>query len=95
MSTVTRFKQSVSHGKECKAHQPASTWGTPRSVVTCTAYVSRDPFCPWCRNTPEAMEYFLSKIPSNHAKRSQYALKTSQTVLKCPQNKLSQYALKT
>ncbi|MPC83504.1 hypothetical protein E2C01_078216 [Portunus trituberculatus] len=41
MSAVTRFKQSVSHGKERKAHQLSSAfaWATPRSVLTCTAYV--------------------------------------------------------
>ncbi|MPC62655.1 hypothetical protein E2C01_056744 [Portunus trituberculatus] len=41
MSAVTRFKQSVIHGKERKAHQPspASAWATPCTVLTCTAYV--------------------------------------------------------
>ncbi|MPC44114.1 hypothetical protein E2C01_037778 [Portunus trituberculatus] len=56
MSTITRFKQSVSHGKERKAHQPlpASAWATPRPVLTCITYVSLvscDPFCSWCRTT--------------------------------------------
>ncbi|MPC85700.1 hypothetical protein E2C01_080484 [Portunus trituberculatus] len=46
MSAITRFKQSVSqsqpHRKERKAHQslPVSTWATPRSVLTCIAYIS-------------------------------------------------------
>ncbi|MPC19029.1 hypothetical protein E2C01_011933 [Portunus trituberculatus] len=45
MSAVTRFKQSVSqsrpHRKERKAHQPlpTSVRATPRSVLTCIAYV--------------------------------------------------------
>ncbi|MPC51601.1 hypothetical protein E2C01_045450 [Portunus trituberculatus] len=41
MSAITIFKQSVSHGKERKAHQPspASAWATPCLVLTCTAYV--------------------------------------------------------
>ncbi|MPC73814.1 hypothetical protein E2C01_068153 [Portunus trituberculatus] len=57
MSAVTRFKQSVSHGKERKAHQPlpASAWATPRSVLTCIAYISLD--------YPEAMEHFLLQCP--------------------------------
>ncbi|MPC40082.1 hypothetical protein E2C01_033635 [Portunus trituberculatus] len=28
MNAVTRFKQSVNHGKECKAHQPSPTSGS-------------------------------------------------------------------
>ncbi|MPC74952.1 hypothetical protein E2C01_069335 [Portunus trituberculatus] len=49
MSAVTRYKQSISHGKERKAHQPspASAWATPRSVLVCTAYV--------CLVTPSAL----------------------------------------
>ncbi|MPC73528.1 hypothetical protein E2C01_067860 [Portunus trituberculatus] len=41
MSAITRFKQSVSHGKERKAHQPlpTSTWATPCSVLISIAYV--------------------------------------------------------
>ncbi|MPC99618.1 hypothetical protein E2C01_095045 [Portunus trituberculatus] len=43
MSAVTRFNQSVTvgHVKERKTHQPspASAWATPRSVLTCIAYV--------------------------------------------------------
>ncbi|MPC76944.1 hypothetical protein E2C01_071381 [Portunus trituberculatus] len=41
MRAVTRFKQSVSQGKERKAHQPSPTsaWATPRSVLTRTTYV--------------------------------------------------------
>ncbi|MPC74464.1 hypothetical protein E2C01_068823 [Portunus trituberculatus] len=42
MSAVTRFKQSVSHGKERKAQQPlpVSAWATPHSVLTCIVYIS-------------------------------------------------------
>ncbi|MPC66559.1 hypothetical protein E2C01_060708 [Portunus trituberculatus] len=56
MSAVTRFKQSVSHGKECKSHQPspASAWATPRSVLTCT----------------EAMEHFLLQCPRFHSQHT-------------------------
>ncbi|MPC76864.1 hypothetical protein E2C01_071298 [Portunus trituberculatus] len=59
MSAVTRFKQSVSHGKERKAHQPspASSWATPRSVLTCTAYV--------CLVTPSALGVGLPLMPWN------------------------------
>ncbi|MPC76415.1 hypothetical protein E2C01_070825 [Portunus trituberculatus] len=68
MSAVTRFKQSVSHGKEQKAHQllPTSAWAT--LVTTLSALLhrlrrSRDHFCPWCRTIPEAMEHFLLHCP--------------------------------
>ncbi|MPC92461.1 hypothetical protein E2C01_087552 [Portunus trituberculatus] len=59
MSAVTRFKQSVSHGKERKAHQPllASAWATPRSVLTCIAYV--------CLVTPPALSVGLPLRPWN------------------------------
>ncbi|MPC53845.1 hypothetical protein E2C01_047747 [Portunus trituberculatus] len=59
MSTITRFKQSVSHGKECKAHKPSTTsaWATPRSVLTCTAYV--------CLVTPSASGVRLPLRPWN------------------------------
>ncbi|MPC97469.1 hypothetical protein E2C01_092786 [Portunus trituberculatus] len=59
MSAVTRFKQSVSHGKECKARQPlsASAWATPCSVLTCTAYV--------CLMTPSALGVGLPLRPWN------------------------------
>ncbi|MPC51600.1 hypothetical protein E2C01_045449 [Portunus trituberculatus] len=29
--------------------------------------LSRDPFCPWCRTTPEAMEHFLLQCPRFHS----------------------------
>ncbi|MPC33397.1 hypothetical protein E2C01_026746 [Portunus trituberculatus] len=59
MSAVTRFKQSVSHGKERKAHQPspASALATPRSVLTCTTYV--------CLMTPSALGVGLPLRPWN------------------------------
>ncbi|MPD06419.1 hypothetical protein E2C01_102233 [Portunus trituberculatus] len=59
MSAVTRFKQSVSYRKESKAHQPspASGWATPRSVLTCTAYV--------CLVTPSALGVGLPLMPWN------------------------------
>ncbi|MPC39066.1 hypothetical protein E2C01_032585 [Portunus trituberculatus] len=59
MSAVTRFKQSVSHGKERKAHQPLSTsaWATPRSVLTCIAYI--------CLVTPSALGVGLPLRPWN------------------------------
>ncbi|MPD00833.1 hypothetical protein E2C01_096334 [Portunus trituberculatus] len=59
MSTVTRFKQSVCHGKECKPQQPspASAWATPRSVLTCTAYI--------CLMTPSALGVGLPLRPWN------------------------------
>ncbi|MPC86084.1 hypothetical protein E2C01_080898 [Portunus trituberculatus] len=52
MSAITRFKQSVSHGKERKPEQPspASPWVIPCSELTCTAY---------CRTTLETIEHFL------------------------------------
>ncbi|MPD05545.1 hypothetical protein E2C01_101294 [Portunus trituberculatus] len=57
MSAITRFKQSVSHGKERKGHQPF--YPPPpgphhaRSVLTCIAYVSQSfDSCPWCRTYP-------------------------------------------
>ncbi|MPC78903.1 hypothetical protein E2C01_073408 [Portunus trituberculatus] len=46
---------------------PASAWATPYSVLTCTACMSPDPFCHWCRTTPEAMEHFLLQCPSFHS----------------------------
>ncbi|MPC38484.1 hypothetical protein E2C01_031991 [Portunus trituberculatus] len=61
MSTVSviRFKQSVNHGKERKAHQPllASAWATPRSVLSCIAYV--------CPVTPSALGVGLPMRPWN------------------------------
>ncbi|MPC90328.1 hypothetical protein E2C01_085305 [Portunus trituberculatus] len=72
MSAVTRFKQSVSHGKERKAHQPlpASAWATPRSVLTCIPYICFvTPSALWCRTSPEAMEHFrlqCSRLLSQH-----------------------------
>ncbi|MPC90127.1 hypothetical protein E2C01_085098 [Portunus trituberculatus] len=59
MSAVTRFKQSVSHGKERKTNQPspASAWATPCSVFTCTAYV--------CLVTPSALGVGLPLRPWN------------------------------
>ncbi|MPC57941.1 hypothetical protein E2C01_051933 [Portunus trituberculatus] len=30
-------------------------------------HLSRDPFCPWCRTTPEAMEHFLLQCPRYHS----------------------------
>ncbi|MPC47599.1 hypothetical protein E2C01_041350 [Portunus trituberculatus] len=29
--------------------------------------LSRDPFCPWCRTAPEAMEHFLLQCPHFHS----------------------------
>ncbi|MPC29230.1 hypothetical protein E2C01_022452 [Portunus trituberculatus] len=59
MSAITRFKQSVSHGKERKGHQPlpASSWVTPHSVLTCIAYV--------CLLTPSALGVGLPLRPWN------------------------------
>ncbi|MPD04395.1 hypothetical protein E2C01_100080 [Portunus trituberculatus] len=59
MSTVTRFKQSVSHRKERKAQQPmpTSSWATPRSVLTCTTYV--------CLVSPSALGVGLPLRPWN------------------------------
>ncbi|MPC76945.1 hypothetical protein E2C01_071382 [Portunus trituberculatus] len=60
MSAVTRFKQSsVNHGKERKAYQPlpATGWATPRSVLTCIAYV--------CLMTPSALGVRLPLRPWN------------------------------
>ncbi|MPC71031.1 hypothetical protein E2C01_065298 [Portunus trituberculatus] len=59
MSAVTSFKQPVSHGKECKVHQPlpASSWATQRSVLTCIAYV--------CLMIPSALGVGLPLRPSN------------------------------
>ncbi|MPC97636.1 hypothetical protein E2C01_092959 [Portunus trituberculatus] len=65
MSAVTRFKQSVADsqsvtdGKERKAHQPlpTSAWTTPRSVLTCIAYV--------CLVTPSALDVGLPLRPWN------------------------------
>ncbi|MPC27116.1 hypothetical protein E2C01_020277 [Portunus trituberculatus] len=67
MSVITRFKQ----GKERKPEQPspASTWATPHSVLTCTAYgclgVSPDPFFPWYRTTTETIH-----CPHSHSHRT-------------------------
>ncbi|MPC54084.1 hypothetical protein E2C01_047991 [Portunus trituberculatus] len=46
---IQTVSQSVSHGKERKARQPAPTsaWTTPRSKLTCTTYV--------CLVTPSAL----------------------------------------
>ncbi|MPC85893.1 hypothetical protein E2C01_080692 [Portunus trituberculatus] len=30
-------------------------------------HLSRDPFCPWCRTTPEVMEHFLLQCPRFHS----------------------------
>ncbi|MPC54753.1 hypothetical protein E2C01_048678 [Portunus trituberculatus] len=71
MSAVTRFKQSVSHGKERKAHQPspAPAWITLPSVLTCTDYVCLvTPFCHWCMTIPEAMAHFLLQSPRFHSR---------------------------
>ncbi|MPC95467.1 hypothetical protein E2C01_090681 [Portunus trituberculatus] len=59
MSAVTKFRQSVSHGKERKAHQllPASAWATPRSVLSCIVYV--------CLVTTSALGVGLSLRPWN------------------------------
>ncbi|MPC89613.1 hypothetical protein E2C01_084567 [Portunus trituberculatus] len=32
--------------------------------------LSHDPFCPWCRTTPEAMEHFLLQCPRFHSKHT-------------------------
>ncbi|MPC72724.1 hypothetical protein E2C01_067036 [Portunus trituberculatus] len=29
--------------------------------------LSHDPFCPWCRTTPETMEHFLFQCPRFHS----------------------------
>ncbi|MPD04380.1 hypothetical protein E2C01_100065 [Portunus trituberculatus] len=70
MSAVTRFKQSVSHGKpgkECKV--PISAIARLRSLrlghTTLSAHLhrlrlSRDPFCPWCRTTPRQLNISCS-----------------------------------
>ncbi|MPC83897.1 hypothetical protein E2C01_078618 [Portunus trituberculatus] len=47
---------------------PASAWATPYLVLLCNAYVlCPDPFCPWCRTTPKAMEHFLLQSPRFHS----------------------------
>ncbi|MPC56791.1 hypothetical protein E2C01_050758 [Portunus trituberculatus] len=32
--------------------------------------MSCDPFCPWCRTTPEAMEHFLLQCPRFHSQHA-------------------------
>ncbi|MPC64965.1 hypothetical protein E2C01_059087 [Portunus trituberculatus] len=32
--------------------------------------LSHDPFCPWCRTTPEAMEHFLLQCPCFHSQHT-------------------------
>ncbi|MPC81011.1 hypothetical protein E2C01_075611 [Portunus trituberculatus] len=32
--------------------------------------LSRDPFCPWCKTTPEAMEHFLIQCPRFHSQHT-------------------------
>ncbi|MPC83681.1 hypothetical protein E2C01_078396 [Portunus trituberculatus] len=32
--------------------------------------LSRDPFCPWCMTTPEAMEHFLLQCPRFHSQHT-------------------------
>ncbi|MPC83855.1 hypothetical protein E2C01_078575 [Portunus trituberculatus] len=69
MSAVTRFKLSVSHGKGRKAHQPspASTWATPRSVLTCTASMPTPPLSTYCITLPALR-------PGHHNTRPAYPL---------------------
>ncbi|MPC83857.1 hypothetical protein E2C01_078577 [Portunus trituberculatus] len=76
MSAVTRFKQSISHGKERKAHQPlpASTWATPHSVLTCTAYICLvTPSALGVGLPPEALEHFLLQYHASTLTVLQYA----------------------
>ncbi|MPC39135.1 hypothetical protein E2C01_032657 [Portunus trituberculatus] len=35
--------------------------------------LSHDPFCPWCRTTPEAMEHFLLQCHASTLTTPQYA----------------------
>ncbi|MPC40407.1 hypothetical protein E2C01_033964 [Portunus trituberculatus] len=32
--------------------------------------LSRDPYCPWCRTTSEAMEHFLLQCPHFHSQHT-------------------------
>ncbi|MPC09210.1 hypothetical protein E2C01_001813 [Portunus trituberculatus] len=56
MSAVTRFKQSVSHGKGRKPEQPspAFTWVIPHSELTCTTYI--------CLLSPSALASTLTTL---------------------------------
>ncbi|MPC80632.1 hypothetical protein E2C01_075216 [Portunus trituberculatus] len=55
-SVVTRFKRE---GMQARAASPASTWATPHSVLTCTAYV--------CLLIPSALGIALPLSPSFHS----------------------------
>ncbi|MPC71286.1 hypothetical protein E2C01_065558 [Portunus trituberculatus] len=85
MSAITRFKQSVSHGKERKAHQPSPTsaWATPHSVLICTAYV--------CLVTPSVLGVGLPLRPWNISCFSAHA-STQHTALR---SRLSALAITT
>ncbi|MPC98320.1 hypothetical protein E2C01_093686 [Portunus trituberculatus] len=67
MSAVTRFKQSVRLSRE--GVQGTSTIASLRlGHTTLSAHLHRlclscDPFCPWFRTIPEAMEHFLLQCP--------------------------------
>ncbi|MPC74730.1 hypothetical protein E2C01_069104 [Portunus trituberculatus] len=68
MSAVTRFKvQTVSQSQE--GAQGTSTIArlcldhTTLSAHLHHLHLSCDPFCPWCRTTPEPMEHFLLQCP--------------------------------
>ncbi|MPC62422.1 hypothetical protein E2C01_056507 [Portunus trituberculatus] len=60
--------KSVSHGKERKPQQlsPTSAWATPRSVLTCTAYVCLVTPSVLGIGLPETIEHFLFHCPRFH-----------------------------
>ncbi|MPC33588.1 hypothetical protein E2C01_026943 [Portunus trituberculatus] len=46
-------------------------------------HLSRDPFCPWCKTTPDAMEHFLLQCPRFHSQHTALCSRPSQH-LTCP-----------
>ncbi|MPC92063.1 hypothetical protein E2C01_087135 [Portunus trituberculatus] len=70
-----RYKiQTVSPSRE-------GAQGTPAVARLCLGHttlsahlhclrLSRDPFCPWCRTTPDAMEHFLLQCPRFHSQHA-------------------------
>ncbi|MPC46428.1 hypothetical protein E2C01_040148 [Portunus trituberculatus] len=73
MSAVTRFKQSVSHGKERKGTSAIARLCLGHTMLSAHLHrlrLSPDPFCPWCRTTLEAMEHFLLQYPHFHSQHT-------------------------
>ncbi|MPD02655.1 hypothetical protein E2C01_098250 [Portunus trituberculatus] len=66
-SQIVRGQSVTARTKEHKTHQPspASARAIPRSLSAHLHHIrlSCDPFCPWCRTTPESMEHLLLQCP--------------------------------